>query len=47
MSKPSAHSMIQNLCDLGLAEKQKYGAVHLTPSRAAKKPPGTLSAAHS
>ena len=25
-----AHSMIQNLCDLGLAEKQKYGAVHLT-----------------
>ena len=30
VSKPSAHSMIQNLCDLGLAEKQKYGAVHLT-----------------
>ena len=30
VSKPSAHSTIQNLCDLGLAEKQKYGAVHLT-----------------
>ena len=34
VSKPSAHSMIQNLCDLGLAEKQKYGG---PPHRAGQR----------
>ena len=38
VSKPSAHSMIQNLCDLGLAEKQKYGAVHLTEQGSEEAP---------
>ena len=31
VSKPSAHAMIQNLCDLGLATKKRYGIVRLTP----------------
>ena len=30
VTKPSVHSMICNLCQSGLAEKKKYGAVFLT-----------------
>lgn len=30
VSKPGAHSMIQSLCQAGLAEKEKYGIVYLT-----------------
>ena len=30
VSKPSAHSMINNLCAAGLAKKERYGAVYLT-----------------
>lgn len=30
VSKPSAHAMIRNLCELGLAEKERYGIVYLT-----------------
>ena len=36
VSKPGAHAMIRNLCDAGLAEKERYGIVYLTePGRAA------------
>ena len=31
VSKPSAHSMLQNLCQAGLVEKERYGTVYLTP----------------
>ena len=31
VSKPSAHSMLQNLCQAGLVEKERYGTVFLTP----------------
>ena len=31
VTKPSVHSMIENLCAAGLAEKKKYGTVFLTP----------------
>ena len=31
VKKPSVHSMIENLCAAGLAEKKKYGTVFLTP----------------
>lgn len=31
VTKPSVHSMIENLCAVGLAEKKKYGTVFLTP----------------
>lgn len=31
VSKPSAHAMIRHLCTAGLAEKEHYGAVFLTP----------------
>jgi len=27
VSKPSAHSMLQNLCQAGLVEKERYGTV--------------------
>ena len=30
VSKPSAHSMLQNLCQAGLVEKERYGTVYLT-----------------
>ena len=30
VTKPSAHHMIQSLCDAGLAERERYGAVYLT-----------------
>ena len=30
VTKPSAHHMIQSLCDAGLAERERYGAVFLT-----------------
>ena len=30
VSKPSVHAMVSSLCQLGLAEKKHYGAVHLT-----------------
>ena len=30
VSKPSAHSMINNLCAAGLTKKERYGAVYLT-----------------
>ena len=30
VSKPGAHSMIRNLCEAGLAEKERYGTVFLT-----------------
>lgn len=30
VTKPSVHSMIENLCAAGLAEKKKYGTVFLT-----------------
>ncbi len=30
VTKPSAHHMIQCLCDVGLAERERYGAVYLT-----------------
>ena len=30
VTKPSAHHMIQCLCDAGLAERERYGAVYLT-----------------
>lgn len=30
VSKPSTHHMMQILCDAGLAERQRYGAVFLT-----------------
>ncbi len=30
VSKPSAHSMIRNLCDAGLASKERYRIVYLT-----------------
>ncbi len=30
VSKPSVHAMVASLCELGLAEKKHYGAVHLT-----------------
>ena len=32
VSKPSAHSMLQNLCQAGLVEKERYGTVFLTPA---------------
>ena len=32
VSKPSAHAMIRNLCELGMAEKERYGIVYLTPA---------------
>lgn len=32
VSKPGAHSMIRNLCEAGLAEKERYGTVFLTDS---------------
>ena len=36
VSKPSAHAMIRNLCEMQLAEKERYGIVYLTePGRAA------------
>ena len=31
VSKPSAHSILQNLCQSGLVEKERYGTVFLTP----------------
>ena len=34
VSKPSAHSMLQNLCQAGLVEKERYGTVFLTPDAA-------------
>ena len=30
VSKPSAHAMIRNLCEMQLAEKEHYGIVYLT-----------------
>ena len=30
VSKPSVHAMVASLCELGLAEKKRYGTVHLT-----------------
>ena len=30
VSKPSVHAMVTALCQLGLAEKKRYGAVRLT-----------------
>lgn len=30
VTKPSAHHMIQSLCDAGLAERERYGAAYLT-----------------
>lgn len=30
VSKPSAHAMIRNLCEMQLAEKERYGIVYLT-----------------
>ena len=30
VSKPSVHALVSSLCQLGLAEKKHYGAVHLT-----------------
>ena len=41
VSKPSAHSMLQNLCQAGLVEKERYGTVFLTLGRACPEPPGT------
>ena len=31
VTKPSVHSMVENLCAAGLAEKKNYGTVFLTP----------------
>lgn len=36
VSKPSAHSMLQNLCQAGLVEKERYGTVFLTPEGAGR-----------
>ena len=36
VKKPSVHSMIENLCAAGLAEKKKYGTVFLTPEGRAR-----------
>ena len=30
VSKPSTHHMLQALCDSGLAERERYGAIYLT-----------------
>lgn len=32
VTKPSVHSMVENLCAAGLAEKKKYGTVFLAPA---------------
>lgn len=31
VAKPSAHAMVRSLCEAGLAETERYGAVFLTP----------------
>ena len=37
VSKPGAHSMIRNLCEAGLAEKERYGTVFLTDAGCRKR----------
>ena len=39
VSKPSAHSMLQNLCQAGLVEKERYGTVYLTQEGRVLRPP--------
>ena len=46
VSKPSAHSMIQNLCDLCLADKQIYSPFHLTQQRSESAARYSLCCAH-
>ena len=36
VSKPSVHYMIQNLCNLNLARKERYGMVYLTDAGCVK-----------
>ena len=45
VKKPSVHSMIENLCAAGLAEKKKYGTVFLTPEGRAQAERGACAAA--
>ena len=45
VTKPSVHSMIENLCAAGLAEKKKYGTVFLTPEFRMQAERGACAAA--